>query len=148
MDNERIMGDSQLIGEAITHPGLVLLLVMGGSLITPALYHSLASIRGLLFNRHCFRNGLEKRITHSQLGKMLTRKGVDLQYFLFSQPPADIEQQLRNCKRCDHVDRCDCYLGNKEMDCSIDLPFCRNNGAIFRIKNQQEKLYVLRNPVL
>ena len=142
------MDNSQLIGEAIGHPGLVLLLVMGGSLISPALYRSLVSIRELLFSRHCFRSGLGKRVSHSQLYKMLTRKGVDLQYYLFSQPPADIEQQLRNCKRCDYVDRCNCYLGNKEMDCSVDLPFCRNNGAIFRIKNQQEKLYVLRNPVL
>ena len=142
------MDNSQLIGEAIGHPGLVLLLVMGGSLITPALYRSLVSIQGLLFNRHCFRNGLEKRITHSQLGKMLTRKGVDLQYYLFSQPPADIEQQLRNCTRCDHVEQCDCYQENKEMDSRIDLLFCRNNDLLFKIKNQQEKLYVLRNPGL
>ena len=142
------MDNSQLIGETIGHPGLILLLVMGGSLITPALYHSLASIRGLLFNRHCFRNGLEKRITHSQLGKMLTRKDVDLQYYLFSQPPADIEQQLRNCKRCDRSDLCDSYLENRKMDSSIELPFCRNNDSIFKIKNQQEKLYVLRNTSL
>ena len=142
------MDNSQLIGEAIGHPGLVLLLVMGGSLITPALYRTLVSIQGLFFNRHCFRNGLEKRITHSQLGKMLTRKGVDLQYYLFSQPPADIEQQLRNCKRCDHVEQCDCYQENKEMDSRIDLLFCRNNDLLFKIKNQQEKLYVLRNPGL
>ena len=139
------MGSSQLIGEAIGHSGLVLLLVMGGSLITPALYRSLESIRGLLFNRHCFRSGLEKRITHSQLDKMLTRKGVDLQYYLFSQSPADIEQQLRNCKGCDHVERCDCYLGDKKMDSNNDLPFCLNNDPLFKIKNQQEKLYVLRN---
>ena len=142
------MDKSQLIGEAIGHPGLVLLLVMGGSLISPALYRSLASIRELLFSRHCFRSGLGKRVSHSQLYKMLTRKSVDLQYYLFSQPPADIEQQLLNCKRCDHIDRCDCYLENKEIDCSIDLPFCRNSDAIFQIKNCQEKLYVLRNPAL
>ena len=142
------MESSQFIGGAIGHPGLVLLLVMGGSLISPALYRSLVSLRELLFSRHCFRSGLGKRVSRSQLYKMLTGKGIDLQYYLFSQPPADIEQQLRNCKRCDHIDRCDGCLQNKEMDCSIDLPFCRNSDAIFRIKNQQEKLYVLRNPVL
>jgi hypothetical protein len=142
------MDSSQFIGEAIGHPGLVLLLIMGGSLVSPALYRSLVSIRELLFSRHCFRSGLGKRVSHSQLYKMLTRKGVDPQYYLFSQPLADIERQLRNCKRCDHVDRCDGYLANKEMDCSIDLPFCRNGDAIFKIKNRQEKLYVLRNPVL
>ena len=142
------MDNSQLIGEAIAHPGLVLLLVMGGSLITPALYNSLVSIRESLFSRRCFRSGLEKRITHSQLYKMLTRKGVDLQYYLFSQPAADIEQQLHNCKRCDSYDLCNCYLGNKKVDSSIDLPFCCNNDSIFKVKNQQEKLYVLRNPNL
>jgi hypothetical protein len=142
------MDNTQLIGEVIGHPGLVLLLVMGGSLLTPALYRSLVSIRGLMFSRHCFRHGLEKRITHSQLGKMLTRKGVDFKYYLFSQPPADIEQQLGNCKRCDSYDLCDGYLGNKRMDSNIDLPFCRNSDPIFNIKNQQEKLYVLRNPNL
>ena len=148
MDNERIMGDSQLIGEAITHPGLVLLLVMGGSLITPALYNSLVSIRESLFSRRCFRSGLEKRIRHSRLDKMLTRKGVDLQYHLFCQPPADIEQQLRNCKRCDSHEQCDSYLGNRKIDSNIDLPFCRNNDAIFEVKKRQERLYVLRNTTL
>ena len=142
------MESSQFIGEAIGHPGLVLLLIMGGSLISPALYRSLVSIRELLFSRHCFRSGLGKRVSHSRLYKMLTRKGVDLQYYLFSQPPADIEQQLRNCKRCDHVDRCDGYLANNKMGSNIDLPFCRNNDPIFKIKNRQEKLYVLRNPAL
>jgi len=139
------MDNTQLIGEAIGAPGLVLLLVMGSSLITPALYRSLLSIREIFFSRHCFRSGLEKQTTNSQLYKMLTKKGVDLQYYLFSQPPTDIEQQLRNCKRCDKYDLCNCYLANKKVDSSIDLPFCRNNDFIVNIKNQQEKLYVLRN---
>ena len=142
------MDNSQLIGEAIAHPGLVLLLVMGGSLITPALYNSLVSIRESLFSRRCFRSGLEKRITHSRLGKMLNRKGVDLHYHLFSQQPADIEQQLRNCKRCDSYDQCDSYLGNRKIDSKIDLPFCRNNDAICKVKYRQENLYVLRNTTL
>jgi hypothetical protein len=141
-------GNSLLIGEAIGRPGLVLLLVMGGSLITPALYNSLVSIRDLLFSRHCFRHGLKNRITHSRLDRMLARKGVDLQYYLFSQPAADIEKQIGNCKHCDSYYLCDGYLENKEMDSKIDLPFCRNDDPILRIKNQQEKLYVLRSPGL
>ena len=139
------MDNSQLIGEAIGHPGLVLLLVMGGSLITPALYRSLVSIQGLLFNRHCFRNGLEKRITHSQLGNMLARRGVDLQYYLFSQSSSDIGKHIRNCKRCDSLDQCDYYLDSKIMDSNIGLPFCQNNDSILKIKNKQENLYILRN---
>ena len=108
---------------------------------------SLAPVREL-FSGCCFRNELKKSITPSRLGKMLTRKGVDLHYHLFSQQPADIEQQLRNCKRCDSFDRCDGYLENHKMDNNIDLPFCKNKNSISKIKNQQEKLYVLRNPVL
>ena len=139
------MENSYLLGETMGHPGLVLLLVMGGSLITPALYNSLLSIRELLFSRRCFRKRLKKRITHSRLGKMLNRRGVDLQYYLFSQPPCAIEKHIRNCTRCDSLDQCDCYLENNRMNSNIDLPFCRNNDAILKTKNQQEKLYVLRN---
>jgi len=139
------MDNSHLLGEAMLHPGLILLLVTGGSLVVPALYNSLVSIRRLLFSRHCFRTALEKRITASRLDKMLTRKGIDLQYYLFSQHPSEIEKQIRNCKCCDSFDRCDGCLENHKMDNNIDLPFCKNNNAISKIKNQQEKLYILRN---
>ena len=139
------MENSYLLGEVMGHPGLVLLLVMGGSLITPALYNSLLSIRELLFSRRCFRKQLEKRIRHSQLGKMLTRRDIDLQYYLFSQPPCAIEKHIRNCNRCDSLDQCNCFLENKRMNNNVDLPFCRNNDAILKTRNQQEKLYLLRN---
>ena len=100
----------------------------------------LAPVRAL-FSSCCFRCELKKSIAPSRLGKVLTRKGIDLQYYLYSQPPADIMQQMHNCKRCHSLDQCDCYLDNKEKD-NIDLPFCRNNNSIMKIKNQQESLYV------
>jgi hypothetical protein len=138
------MDNSRLLGEAIQHPGLVLLLVLCGSLVAQVLYSSVAPMRGL-FSRRCFRDGLEKRITPSQLGKMLGRRGIDLQYYLFSQPPAEIEKHMCNCKRCDSLEQCDCYLDSKKMDNRIDLSFCRNNDAILKIKHQQDNLYILRN---
>jgi len=101
----------------------------------------LAPVRAL-FSSCCFRCELKKSITPSRLGKMLTRKGIDLQYYLYSQPPADIMKQLHNCNHCLSLDQCDCYLDNKEMDSNIGLPFCRNNDSIMKIKGQQESLYV------
>jgi hypothetical protein len=136
--------DSRLLGEAIQHPDLIFLLVMGGSLITQSLYKSLAPLKGL-FSRHCFLDELKERVTHSQLGKMLARRNIDLQYYIFSQPASDTEKHLRNCKRCDSLDQCDYYLDNNIMDCSIDLPFCQHNDSILKIKNQQDNLYILRN---
>ena len=102
---------------------------------------SLAPVREL-FSGCCFRNELKKSITPSRLGKMLTRKGVDLQYYLYSQPTSDIMQHMHNCKRCHSLEQCDCYLGNKKMDNNIELPFCQNNDPILKIKNQQDSLYV------
>ena len=141
------MDSPRLLGEAIQHPGLVLLLVLGCSLIAQILYISLVPIHGL-FSRRCFRDGLKKRIIHSQLGKMLARRDIDLQYYLFSQPPSDIGKHIRNCKRCDSLDQCDYYLDSKIMGSNIELPFCQNNDPIIKIKNKQENLYILRNKSL
>jgi hypothetical protein len=102
---------------------------------------SLAPVREF-FSRCCFRNELKKSITPSRLGKMLTRKGVDLQYYLYSQPTSDIMQHMRNCKRCHSLEKCDCYLDNKKMDDNIELLFCQNNDPILKVKNQQDSLYV------
>ena len=95
-----------------------------------------------LFSSCCFRCELKKSITPSRLGKMLTRKGIDLQYYLYSQPPAEIMKQMHNCNHCKRLEQCDCYLDNKEMDNSIDLSFCRNNNSIMKVKNEQDSLYV------
>jgi len=101
----------------------------------------LAPVRAL-FSSCCFRCELKKSIAPSRLGKMLTRKGIDLQYYLYSQPPADIVKQIHNCNHCHSLDQCDCYLDNKDMDSIIDLSFCRNNNAIMKVKNLQDSLYV------
>jgi len=101
----------------------------------------LAPIRAL-FSGCCFRNELKKSITPSRLGKMLTRKGVDLQYYLYSQPTSDIVQHMRNCKHCRSLEQCDCYLENKKMYSNTELTFCQNNDSIIKIKNQQDSLYV------
>ena len=138
------MDNSRLFGEAIQHLDLILLLVLGSSLVTQSLYKSWAPIKGL-FSRHCFREELKERVAHSRLGKMLIRRNIDLQYYLFSQPVSDTQKHLRNCKRCDSLDQCDYFLDNKIMDGSIDLPFCQHNDVILKIKNQQDNLYVLRN---
>jgi len=73
---------------------------------------------------------------------MLTRKGIDLQYYLYSQNPADIVTQMHNCEHCHSMEQCDCYLENEKTDKDIELPFCRNNAPIRKIKHQQESLYV------
>ena len=101
----------------------------------------LAPVRAL-FSSCCFRCELKKSITPSRLGKMLTRKGIDLQYYLYSQPPADVMKQMHNCNHCHRLDQCDCYLDNKKIDNNIDLSFCRNNDSIMKVKSQQDSLYV------
>ena len=114
---------------------LVALIVLGGSLIVVALYHKRAFIREL-FSRRKFREETRNRITHLQnriaylrFGKILAKKGIDLQYYLFTHTDADIMKQIRNCKRCRVQTQCDYYLGNKEMDNNIELTFCPNKDS-------------------
>jgi hypothetical protein len=102
---------------------------------------SLAAVREL-FSGCCFRNELKKSITPAHLGRMLTKKGIDLQYYIYSLPTSDIEQHMNNCKRCHSLDLCDCYLNKKKMYNNIVLAFCQNNDSIIKIKNQQDSLYV------
>ena len=101
----------------------------------------LAPIRQF-FSKCCYRTELKKSITPSRLGKMLTIKGIDLQYYLYSQPPADIVAQMHNCVHCHSLEQCDCYLENEITDSEAELPFCRNNDPIRKVKQQQESLYV------
>jgi hypothetical protein len=117
--------------------GFAVLMVLGGSLVAVALYYLRTSIRKL-FNGHHFRVNLKYQVTHSRLGEMLTKKDIDLQYYLFSLTDAEIMKHILNCKRCRSLDQCDYYLGKKEMDNNADLPFCPNNDSLIKIKNQQE----------
>lgn len=126
------------------HTDLIVFMGLGSSLIAPTLYKSLSSIRGL-FNGPCYRNRLKELVEHSRLGKMLSRRNIDLQFYLFNQSYSDIENQIRACERCDNFDECDYFLNNNQLDNNIALPFCRSNSAILYIQDQQEKLYRLRN---
>jgi len=102
---------------------------------------SLASVRELL-SSCCFRNELKKSITPSRLGRILTSRGVDLQYYLYSQPLSDIMNHMQNCEHCHSLEQCNNYLDNNTRDNNIDPAFCRNNDAIKKIRNQQDSLYV------
>jgi len=119
--------------------GFVVLMVLGGTLVAWALYYLRVSIRKL-FNGHHLRENIKYQVTHSRLGEMLTKKDIDLQYYLFSLPDAEIMKHILNCKRCRSLDQCDYYLGKKEMGSNTDLPFCPNNDSLIKIKNQQESL--------
>ena len=141
---ERIAANLRLLGEAMQHTDLIIFLGLGSSLIAPTLYKSLSSIQGL-FSRHCYRDRLKELVEHSRLGKMLTRRNIDLQFYLFNQSSPDIENQICACECCDNVDECDFFLKNNQVDNNIALPFCRINSAILYVKDQQEKLYRLRN---
>ena len=101
----------------------------------------LAPARELL-DKCCYRNELKNSVTASRLGKMLSRKGVDLDYYLYSQSSSEIDRQMHNCMHCHNLGECDCYLEIEEMDRDMPLAFCRNSDAIHEIRNQQESLYV------
>jgi len=126
------------------HTDLIIFLGLGSSLIAPTLYKSLSSIQGL-FGRHCYRDRLKELVVHLRLGKMLARRNIDLQFYLYNQSYSDIEKQIRDCKSCDSFDECDYFLKNKQLGNKITLPFCRINSAVLYVKDQQEKLYRLRN---
>jgi hypothetical protein len=100
----------------------------------------LAPVR-VLFSGCCFRNELKKSITPSRLGRMLTKKGIDLQYYIYSLPPSDIEQHMSNCKGCNCLDLCVCYLNKKNVYNNFALCFCKSNDSIIKIKNLQDGLY-------
>ena len=73
---------------------------------------------------------------------MLTKKDIDLQFYLFSIPDAEIMKHIHNCKGCRSLDQCDYYLGKKEIDNNTDLPFCPNIDALNEVENQQENPYI------
>lgn len=100
----------------------------------------LAPARELL-DKCCYRNELKNSVTASRLGKMLSRKGVDLHYYLYNQSSSEIERQMHNCMHCHSLDECDCYLEIKEMDKDMPLAFCRNSDTIHEIRDQQDSLY-------
>ena len=141
---ERITANLHLLSEAMQHTDLIIFLGLGNALIAPIFYKSLSSIQGL-FGRHCYRDRLKELVEHSRLGKMLTRRNIDLQFYLFNQSSSDIENQIHACECCDNFDECDYFLKNKQMDNNIALPFCRINSAMLYVMDQQEKLYRLRN---
>jgi hypothetical protein len=70
------MDNSHLFGEAVWPGGSVVLMVLGGSLIALALYSSGVSTREL-FSRCNICVELKHRVTHSRIGKALTRKDQD-----------------------------------------------------------------------
>jgi len=70
------MDNSHLLGEALRPSGLVVLIVFGGSLIALAVYSSGVSTREI-FSRCSICVELKHRMTHSRIGKVLTRKDQD-----------------------------------------------------------------------
>jgi hypothetical protein len=100
----------------------------------------LAPVRELL-SKCCYRNELKKSITSSRLGKMLSRVGVDLHYYLYSQPSSEIARHIRNCQHCHSPDECDCYLEIREMDADMHPAFCRNSDAIQKVRDEQKSLF-------
>ena len=117
------------------------LMVLGGSLLAVVLYYLWASINNL-FSGHFFRGNLKHQVTHARLGAMLTKKNIDLKFYLFSPSDAEIMKHILNCKRCRSLDQCDSYLGKKEMDNNTDLPFCPNSDSLKEVKSLQENPYI------
>ena len=69
------MDDSSLFGEAVWPSGFVVLMVFGGAMIALSLYFSPVSKRELSIKRYF--QELKERATHSRLGRMISRKGID-----------------------------------------------------------------------
>ena len=113
---------------------------LGGSLVAPALYNFVGSIGGL-FVRVCYRDELKQRIVYSRLGKMLMLRGIDLQYYLFSQSSLIVENQVRKCESCSRFYLCDYFIGNGTSVRDDDLDFCRINDSVRDVKQQQDKLF-------
>jgi hypothetical protein len=78
------------------------LMVLGGSLLAVALYYLWVSIQNL-FSGHFFRGTLKHQVTHARLGAMLTKKDIDLKFYLFSPPDAEIMKHIPN--HCINSDR-------------------------------------------
>lgn len=122
------------------HTDLIILLGLGSSLVMPALYKSRESIRGLLGGA-CYRTELKGRLAHSRYGSMLKKRGIDLQYYLFSQSAFAIESQINDCETCDSTHKCDYFTGNDLPQRHVDPVFCRINDSILDIKDRQDKLF-------
>ncbi|MEZ5540797.1 MAG: DUF6455 family protein [Pseudomonadota bacterium] len=117
------------------YSGFVALSVLGGFLIAAALYCLRVSIRELLSGQH-FRAGLAGQITRLRLGRLFARHDIDLHDYLSSQTAAEILRQIRNCKQCRNLSRCDYYLNEMRRDNDIDPSFCPNRNAIARLRQR------------
>ena len=69
------MDNSSLFGEAVWPSGFIVLIVFGGSMIVLSLYFSGVSKQELSIKRYF--QELKERATHSRLGRMISRKGID-----------------------------------------------------------------------
>ena len=69
------MDNSHLLGEAVGSSGFVVLIVLGGCLIALALYSSRIPTRKL-FSRCYIFEALKNQVTHSPIGRVLTKKSI------------------------------------------------------------------------
>ena len=73
------------------------------------------------------RRKLARNLETLRLGRALEKFGIDTREYLHSQPIVDIEGQMRNCRACGDLARCDESL---EGGTVVDFDFCPNQEPL------------------
>ncbi len=74
-----------------------------------------------------FRRQLAERVNRLRLGRMLARRGIDVQEYLHRVPVVRLEQEARACEGCDQTATCDRTLARATSAAALD--FCPNDRA-------------------
>ena len=79
------------------------------------------------------RRKLARNLETLRLGRALKKFGIDTRKYLHSQPIVDIEGQMRNCRACGDLARCDDSL---EEGTVADFDFCPNRDPLGALRDE------------
>lgn len=88
------------------------------------------------------RAGLRHRVTRLRLGRMLARRGIDVNTYLHEMPMTDLEGQIRACENCEQTTACNHTLAKGGRDAPSDLGFCPNDIPLTEYKAKVERIAV------
>ena len=88
------------------------------------------------------RAGLRHRVTRLRLGRMLARRGIDLDTYLHEMPMTDLENHIRACENCEQTTACNRTLAKGGSDSPSDLGFCPNETPLTEYKAKVERIAV------
>ena len=91
------------------------------------------------------RAGLRHRVTRLRLGRMLARRGIELDSYLHEVPMTDLEGQIRACENCEQTTVCNRTLAKGGTDSASEFGFCPNDATLTGYKDKAERIAVMHH---